>query len=65
MAKTTPAQFFREVRQEVGKMTWPTRRETMITTAMVFAMVVIIAIFFLIVDMILSFGVKTILGLGG
>jgi preprotein translocase subunit SecE len=65
MAKTTPAQFFREVRQEVGKVTWPTRRETMITTAMVFAMVVIIAIFFLIVDMILSFGVKTILGLGG
>jgi len=65
MAKTNPAQFVQQVRQEVGKVTWPTRRETMITTAMVFAMVVVIAIFFLIVDFFLAEGVKAILGLGG
>ena len=63
--KRSPAQFLREVRQEAAKVTWPTRKETLITTAMVFAMVVVIAIFFLIVDQILAFGVKTILGLGG
>ena len=65
MAKTTPAQFVQQVRQEVGKVTWPTRRETTITTAMVFAMVIVIAIFFLIVDFILAEGVKAVLGLGG
>jgi preprotein translocase subunit SecE len=65
MAKTTPAQFVQQVRQEVGKVTWPTRRETTITTVMVFAMVVVIAIFFLIVDFFLAEGVKAVLGLGG
>ena len=64
MAKTNPAQFAQQVRQEVSKVTWPTRKETLVTTAMVFAMVVVIAIFFLVVDQILAFGVKTILGLG-
>jgi preprotein translocase subunit SecE len=39
MAKTSPAQFIRQVRQEVSKVTWPTRKETGITTAMVFVMV--------------------------
>jgi preprotein translocase subunit SecE len=63
--KTTPIQFFREVRQEVSKVTWPSRKEVIVTTAMVLAMVVVIAIFFLIVDQILAFGIKTILGIGG
>ena len=65
MAKTNPALFMRQVRQEVSKVTWPTRKETAITTAMVFVMVTLAAIFFLIVDQIISFGVQQILGLGG
>ncbi len=65
MAKTNPAVFMRQVRQEVSKVTWPTRKETAVTTAMVFVMVTLAAIFFLIVDQIISFGVQLILGLGG
>jgi len=65
MAKTTPAQFVQEVRQEVAKVTWPTRKETMVSTAMVFAMVILAAIFFFFVDEILALGVKVIFGLGG
>ncbi len=65
MARTSPAQFMRQVRQEMSKVTWPTRRETGITTAMVFLVVVLFALFFLMVDQVLSFGVCTTLGLGG
>jgi preprotein translocase subunit SecE len=64
MAKTSPAQFVRQVRQEVSKVTWPTRKETMITTAMVFVFVAIMAVFFLLVDQVASFVVRFILGLG-
>ncbi len=52
------------MRTEGSKVTWPTRRETMISTAMVFVMVVLAAIFFFVVDEALSFGVKLIFGLG-
>ena len=65
MVKINPGQFVREVRQEVSKVTWPSRKETGITTAMVFLMVFLASIFFLLVDQILSFGVGQILGLGG
>jgi len=65
MAKTNPALFMRQVRQEVSKVTWPTRKETAVTTAMVFVMVTLAAIFFLIVDQIISVGVQGILGIGG
>jgi preprotein translocase subunit SecE len=65
MAKINPGQFVREVRQEVSKVTWPTRKETAITTGMVFLMVFLAAIFFFLVDQILAFGVRQILGLGG
>ncbi len=65
MAKFNPAQFVNEVRQEARRITWPSRKETGISTAMVFVMVIIAAIFFLLVDQVLSFGVKTIFGLGG
>jgi len=64
MAKTSPAKFIREVRQETDKVTWPTRRETGITTAMVFMMVVAAAVFFFAVDSIVSKLVKLILGVG-
>lgn len=65
MAKVNPAEFAREVRREVARVTWPTRKETGVTTAMVFVMVVLAAIFFLLVDQVLAFGIKLILGLGG
>jgi preprotein translocase subunit SecE len=65
MAMINPGQYIREVRQEVSKVTWPTRKETMITTAMVFVMVFLAAMFFLLVDLGLSNVVKLLLGLGG
>jgi len=65
MAKTNPAQFIQEVRQEANKVTWPTRKESGISTAMVFVMVIVFAIFFMVVDWALQLGVKAVLGLGG
>ncbi|MEX2618238.1 MAG: preprotein translocase subunit SecE [Alphaproteobacteria bacterium] len=65
MAKPNPALFMRQVRQEVAKVTWPTRKETGVTTAMVFVMVALASIFFLIVDKIISLGVQAVLGIGG
>tara|TARA_B100000686_G_scaffold322124_1_gene375526 strand:- start:12606 stop:12797 length:192 start_codon:yes stop_codon:yes gene_type:complete len=63
MTKTRPLKFVREVRQEISKVTWPTRKETLVTTAMVFVMVLILSLFFLGVDQLLSYGVRIILGL--
>jgi preprotein translocase subunit SecE len=65
MAKTNPLDFMQHVRSEAAKVTWPTRKETMVTTAMVFVMVVLASVFFLVVDQIVGWGVRTILGLGG
>jgi preprotein translocase subunit SecE len=65
MAKTNLAQFVREVRQEAARVTWPTRKETGITTGMVFLMVIAAAIFFLIVDQLLAFGIQFLLQVGG
>jgi preprotein translocase subunit SecE len=65
MAKTSPLQFFRQVRQEAAKVTWPTRKETTVSTIMVFVMVVLAALFFFLVDQALSFLVRQILVLGG
>ena len=65
MAKTNPARFMREVRQEVSKVTWPSRKETGITTAMVFIMSVCAALFFLLTDTIISELIQLVLGMGG
>jgi len=62
MAKTSPAEFVRQVRQETSKVTWPTRKETMVTTVMVFIMAAVMAVFFLGVDQALSYFIKLILG---
>ncbi len=64
MTKTSPWQFVQQVRQEVSKVTWTSRKETVVTTTMVIIMVFCAAIFFLLVDQILSFAVTKILGLG-
>ena len=65
MAKASPAEFVRQVRQETSKVTWPSRKETGLTTAMVFAMAALASIFFLLADKLITFGVELILGLGG
>ncbi len=64
MAKTSPGQFIRQIRQETAKVTWPSRKETMVTTMMVFIMVALAAVFFLVVDQVLSFVVSLALGIG-
>ena len=64
MAKTNAAEFVQQVRQELTRVTWPTRKETMVTTAMVFVMVFIAAAFFFVVDQVLSYGVRMLFGLG-
>ncbi|MEO5375324.1 MAG: preprotein translocase subunit SecE [Alphaproteobacteria bacterium] len=65
MTKTSPAQFIRQVRQEMGKVTWPSRRETTVSTSMVLMMVLVASLFFLVLDQILAWAVKAFFGLGG
>ena len=65
MAKANPAQFVQQVRQEAAKVTWPSRKETGITTMIVFVFVAIAAVFFFLVDIGLSFIVRRVLELGG
>lgn len=64
MAKISPIQFFRQVKQEVKKVTWPTKKEVIQTSFMVIVIVAIAATFFFFVDQILGWVVKLIFGLG-
>jgi preprotein translocase subunit SecE len=64
MARTNVVEFVQQVRQELSRVTWPTRKETLITTGMVFLMVFVAAIFFFVVDQALSYGVRLLFGLG-
>ena len=61
MAKFSPFKFLQEVRDETEKVTWPTRRETAITTAMVFVMVAVSSVFFLLADQAIRLLITTIL----
>ena len=65
MARTNPAQFVRQVRQEINRITWATKRETMIASFTVFVMALIASLFFFLVDLLLSNIVQLLLGLGG
>ncbi|MCQ2914676.1 MAG: preprotein translocase subunit SecE [Alphaproteobacteria bacterium] len=65
MAKIHPLLFLRQVRQEVGKVVWPTRRETFMSSLMVVVFTVVAASFFFVVDLIIGSAMKYILGLGG
>ena len=65
MAKTNPAQFVRQVRQEINRITWASRRETMFASLSVFVMALIASIFFLLVDLTLSNIVQYLLSFGG
>ena len=62
MASLDPARFIQEVRQEVSKVTWPSRKETLITTGLVLALSALAAVFFLVVDQIIALGARLILG---
>ena len=65
MAKTNPAQFVRQVRQEINRITWATKRETMYASLSVFVMALIASIFFFLVDLLLSKVVQILLSFGG
>ena len=65
MAKTSPGEFVAQVRQETAKVTWPTRRETVITAVMVLIMTTILSVFFLGVDQVLGHIVRVLLTMAG
>ena len=57
-------EFFRETQREVAKVTWPTRKETMVTTVMIVVMALVAGVFFFAVDYALGFAISRILGMG-
>jgi preprotein translocase subunit SecE len=59
-----PVKFLREVKVELVKVTWPSRKETLVTTGLVFAMAAIAALFFFIVDQVIGFGVRALFSVG-
>jgi preprotein translocase subunit SecE len=65
MAKISPFKFLQEVRAETDKVTWPTRRETAVTTVMVFIMVAVASVLFLVADQVIRIVITYILGVGG
>jgi preprotein translocase subunit SecE len=64
MARLNVAEFVQQVRQEASRVTWPSRKETMYTTLMVFLMVFVAAAFFFIVDQVMAHAVRLIFGVG-
>lgn len=62
--RTNPFQFIQQVRAEVSKVVWPTRREVLMTSAMVFVMATLFAIFFFLVDWLIRIGLDLILSIG-
>ena len=65
MARTNPLQFVQQTRAEISKIVWPTRREVLLTTVMVFIMATLTAIFFAIVDIVIRSGLQGVLSLFG
>ncbi len=61
MARTNPLQFIQQVRAETAKITWPSRRETMLTTVMVMIMATLFGTFFFLVDLLIRFGLEAVL----
>ena len=65
MARTNPLQFIQQTRAEVSKIVWPTRREVLLTTVMVFIMATLTAIFFALVDILIRNGLQAVLNIFG
>jgi len=61
MANPNPLQFIQQVRNEVAKVVWPTRREVLLTTIMVFVMAALAAVFFSLVDLAIRSGLTAVL----
>jgi preprotein translocase subunit SecE len=64
MAKVGPLLFIQQVRNEVSKVTWPSRNETTLTSVIVIIFAIIASLFFFLSDQVMSFFIKLILGLG-
>ena len=64
MAKLDPAQFVREVRQEVSRVTWPSRKETLVTTGLVLGMSALAAVFFLVADQLIQLVMRFVFKIG-
>ena len=62
--KTSPAQFVRQVRQEMQKVTWPERKDVFISSAIVILLIVLFSLFFMLTDQIWSFSIKKIIQFG-
>jgi len=62
--KTSPALFVRQVRQELQKVTWPTRRDTFISSLIVILLIFLFSLFFLLSDQVWSFSIKKIIEIG-
>ncbi len=60
-----PAKFVREVRAEVARVSWPSRKETAVTTGLVLGMVALAAAFFFVVDQLIGLGVRALFGTFG
>ena len=65
MATTNPIQFIQQTRAEIAKVVWPTRRETLLTTMMVFVMAALTAVFFALVDLLIRGGLQAVLSYFG
>ncbi len=61
MARTNPVQFIQQTRAEVGKVVWPSRREVLLTTVMVFTLAVLLAVFFALADLLIRTGLQGVL----
>jgi preprotein translocase subunit SecE len=65
MARTSPIQFIQQTRSEIGKVVWPSRREVLLTTGMVFLMATLLAVFFSLVDLLIRSGLQGVLSFFG
>ncbi|MFZ4761589.1 MAG: preprotein translocase subunit SecE [Alphaproteobacteria bacterium] len=65
MSKVSPVEFSQQVRREIKRISWPTRREAMMTTVMVFVMVTVMSIFLFLADQVIAWLIRLMLGLVG
>lgn len=64
MAASSPVKFLQDVRAEIGRVTWPSRKETLVTTGLVFALSALAALFFFVADQVIGVGVRALFGVG-
>ena len=62
--KTSPALFVRQVRQELSKITWPTKRDTLLSAGIVMVLIILFSLFFLMTDQVISWSIKKIISFG-